>query len=61
MGELIVILLIFALSGVWLWMLIDCIRHEPDKAVWLVVIILLGILGALVYLFARRMRRSAVA
>ena len=60
MGELTVILLIFALTGVWIWMLVDCIQHEPNKVPWLLVIILLGGLGALVYLFARRMRRRAI-
>jgi asparagine N-glycosylation enzyme membrane subunit Stt3 len=60
MGELIVMLLILALTGLWIWMLFDCIRHEPEKALWLIVIIIGGIIGALVYLFARRNRRGTV-
>ncbi len=42
----------------WLWMLIDCIKNEPDegntRVIWAVVIILLGGLGAIIYYFARR-------
>lgn len=45
----------------WLWMLIDCATKEPsegnDKVVWIIVILLAGIVGAIVYYFARRPRR----
>ena len=45
----------------WLWMLIDCIKNESDqgntKVIWVIVIVLLGILGALVYVVARRPQR----
>ncbi|MFK7911623.1 MAG: PLDc N-terminal domain-containing protein [Akkermansiaceae bacterium] len=58
-------LIIIAVLGVallsivfWIWMLVDCISKEPeqgnDKVVWVIVIALLGALGALIYLFARR-------
>lgn len=46
-----------AMFGFWLWMLIDCcVKEFPDgnKAMWLVIIILTGCLGALIYLFAGR-------
>lgn len=47
--------------GFWIWMLVDCIKNEPDqgndKVVWVIVIALLGWLGALIYLFARRPTR----
>ena len=49
--------------GFWIWMLIDCIKNEPDegndKVTWVVVIALLGFLGALIYLFARRPTRKS--
>jgi len=38
----------------WIWMVVDCARrkfkNDVEKIVWLVVIVLLGWLGALVYL-----------
>lgn len=58
-GEAIVILLILSITGLWVWMLIDCIQHESerDKVMWILIIVLAGILGALIYLFARRVPR----
>jgi len=39
-------------------MLLDCIRHEPaegnERMIWVVVISLLGWLGAMIYFFVRR-------
>jgi hypothetical protein len=47
--------------GSWIWMLTDCISHEPsegnDKVIWLLVIVLAGWIGALIYLLARRPKR----
>lgn len=63
--ELVIVLVIGLLSllmiGFWIWMLIDCITKESDqgndKVVWVVVIALLGWIGALIYLLARRPTR----
>lgn len=45
----------------WIWVLVDCIKNEPDsgnnKVLWVVVIALAGWIGALVYLLARRPAR----
>jgi hypothetical protein len=53
-----VVALIF---GFWIWMLIDAATHEPsqgnDKIVWVVVILLTHIIGALLYFFIRRPTR----
>jgi prolipoprotein diacylglyceryltransferase len=42
----------------WIWMLIDAIRRTPSggntKLIWILVIILAGIIGALVYFFVQR-------
>lgn len=59
MGELIVMLLIVSMTGVWIWMLVDCARYESEryKVVWILVIVLAGIVGALIYLFARLIPR----
>jgi prolipoprotein diacylglyceryltransferase len=45
----------------WIWMLVDCATKEPsqgnDKIIWILVIVLTGALGALIYFFARRPQR----
>jgi hypothetical protein len=45
----------------WIWMLIDCATKESgqgnDRVVWVVVIALTHLLGALIYFFARRPTR----
>lgn len=47
----------------WIWALVDCIKNEPstgnDKIVWVLVIVLVGVLGALIYVLARRPSRIA--
>lgn len=46
----------------WIWTLVDCLLHESaegsDKIAWTVVIVVLQLLGALLYFFVRRPRRS---
>ena len=58
--------LAFAVLGIggtilWVWMLVDCATKEPsegnDKIVWILVIVLTHVIGALIYLLARRPRR----
>lgn len=44
----------------WLWMLVDCLLYETspnDKLVWLLVIIFVGVIGAPLYFFLRKLRR----
>ncbi len=52
-----------AILAFWIWVLIDCATKEPsegnDKIVWIIVIVLTGILGAIIYVFARRPGRIA--
>lgn len=42
----------------WIWTIVDCAKRQfpgdNDKIIWLVVIILLGVLGSLIYLIAGR-------
>ncbi|MBM4019284.1 MAG: PLDc_N domain-containing protein [Planctomycetes bacterium] len=42
----------------WLWMLIDAISRAPSagntKLIWILVIVLTGIIGALIYFFVQR-------
>ncbi len=62
LGELIVItmiLVMLGLTGVWIWMIVDCATNEPpqDKTTWLLLTILTGLIGALIYLLYRRPKR----
>jgi len=62
-GFLIIIWIIGMLIGLaalifWIWTIIDCAKRQfpgdNDKIIWLVVIIILGVLGSLIYLIAGR-------
>jgi len=60
--ELIVIILILVLLlgylGIWLWSLIHCCRNQrltdQNRVIGIVLIVVLGIIGSLVYLFLPR-------
>jgi hypothetical protein len=47
----------------WIWMLIDCIQNNSigstEKIIWALVILFLHCLGALIYFFAGRNKRSS--
>ena len=47
----------------WLWMLVDCVTKESsqgnDKLVWVLVIVLTNIIGAVIYFVVRRPQRFA--
>jgi hypothetical protein len=53
-------LILFGLAGTvfWIWALIDCATKEPNeersKVLWIVVILLTHLLGALLYALIRR-------
>ncbi|MBD3259182.1 hypothetical protein GF371_00965 [Candidatus Woesearchaeota archaeon] len=59
---LIVTLVFFAIMILlfifWLLMLIDCakrgFKNETDKVVWILVIVLVGFIGAIIYYFVVR-------
>jgi hypothetical protein len=65
------LLMIFALFAVaalllfWAWMLVDCVNIPPESSdyssrpMWLLVIFLVGWIGALIYFFTVRRRRMA--
>lgn len=68
-GLFLVFFLFFALFSIaclafWIWMLVDCARREfdgpNDKLIWILVIVLAGALGALIYLCAGRSRGRLV-
>lgn len=45
----------------WIWMIIEVATKEPengnDKIVWILVVVLVGVIGAAVYYFVRRPER----
>jgi prolipoprotein diacylglyceryltransferase len=60
--------LIFGLIGLaafafWLWMLIDVVKRCPSaenkKLIWVLVVILAGIIGAVIYYFVQRPKNPA--
>ena len=48
-------------TAFWIWMIVDCATREPsegnDKIVWILIILLTHLIGALIYFFARRPSR----
>ena len=60
-GKIFVIALPFLLISFafWLWMLIDCTkRNFNDKVMWIILLVLLNIFGALLYLFLVKLRKK---
>ncbi|MGJ8722918.1 MAG: PLDc N-terminal domain-containing protein [Roseibacillus sp.] len=67
-GAPIAVMILFFLIGIavfafWLWTLIDCLKNETsegnDKLIWILVIVLAGWVGSLIYLLVRRPQRKA--
>lgn len=46
-------LVFFVYGAFWLWMLIQCIRSEPDKYFWLWLLVVVPFPGAIVYAVTR--------
>ena len=66
--------IVLASTGFWIWMLIDCItrqperfrlffslKHDTDKLVWLALIVLLNLVGALAYFILIFLPKRTVA
>ena len=53
LGSLFFLILVIAVSIFWMWTLVDCLKAEwknsIDRIVWLLVIVLLNLLGAILY------------
>ena len=48
-------------TAFWIWMIVDCATHErnsTEKIVWIVIIVFTHLLGALIYFFVRKQKRS---
>lgn len=50
-----------AALALWIWMIVEVVTkeppEEPNKLMWVLIVVLLGWLGALIYLIARRPER----
>jgi hypothetical protein len=60
--QMLLLLLLFVAGTIlWIWVLVDCATKEPsegnDKIIWILVILLGQLIGALIYLFIRRPQR----
>jgi len=62
----ILMFLVFAAIGIggtilWIWMIVDCATKESsegnDKLIWILIIVLTHLIGALIYLLVRRPKR----
>lgn len=62
---LVIPLIVFGLIAFWVWMIVDCVTKESpqgnDRIVWLIIILLTGWIGALIYYFVRRPQRIRAA
>jgi len=60
-AELLLVAFIFGLLGFEIWMFIDCATKEEDqilKIVWILLIVLIGFIGAPLYFFIRKLPRK---
>ena len=61
---LLLVILVVGIGGLILWilMLVECATKEPSegntKLVWILIIVLTGWIGALIYLIVRRPQRK---
>jgi len=59
---LLIILIGLALWVFWIWMIVDCakrdFKNDGDKIVWILVLVFLGILGAIIYFFVIKNKNS---
>ena len=57
-AELVFLLFTLLVFGFWVWMLVNCLQMGPsegnDKIIWVLVIVVLGPLGAFLYFVVQR-------
>ena len=60
-AELLIITALLAGFAFWIWMIIDCVTKETDqnqKIVWVIILALIGFIGAPLYLIVRKIPRG---
>lgn len=50
----------FLLLAFWIWMLVYCVRNDPERQMWLWILIFLNVLGAVIYFIVRVLPRLSV-
>jgi tetratricopeptide (TPR) repeat protein len=56
-----IIILFLLICGFWIWMIIDVIRRPMDnKFAWVLIVLILGFIGALIYFFTKRKNSKSV-
>jgi len=59
------LIILLPMLGFWIWMIADCATNEPASGArvgWLLAVILIPFwIGALLYLFCRKLPRNAIA
>lgn len=56
------ILLVLGLGSVfWIWMIVECATKErdPDRLVWIIIVVFTHVIGATIYFVVQRPRRIA--
>lgn len=43
----------FVTTAFWIWMIVECLRKDPDRYFWMFVIVFLHTIGAAIYFFLR--------
>jgi cytochrome bd-type quinol oxidase subunit 2 len=59
--EIVILAIMVGILAFWVWMIVDCVTHEKDannRTPWLLVVVLAGIIGALLYCFVRKLPRE---
>lgn len=51
----------FLAAGLWVWMLIHCIRYDPERNLWLWILFIGNVPGALIYFCVRWLPGARVA
>jgi hypothetical protein len=63
-AEILIIVATLGLLGFWIWMLIDCATREENqtqKILWIILMVVVGVIGAPLYFFIRKLPRKAKA
>lgn len=50
-------LVIFATTGFWMYAIFDCIRNDPDRNVWIWLLLFFNFFGAVIYFLTRMLPR----
>lgn len=59
--EIVILLLVVPGTAFWIWMIADCATkdRDPERLIWIIIIVFTHLLGAALYFFVRRPVRVA--